>query len=88
LTAIESGRTVALKHWSATEGEITVYEFPVAAYFAADAVRRQFDPSAPAEPDRPPRAFRPVRRVRSVTAAALQRVAEAVEPRPECSPVR
>jgi hypothetical protein len=65
-----------------------VHELPIAAHLATDVVRRQFDPTAPAVPDRPPRAFRPVRRVRSVTAAALQRVADAVEPRPECSPVR
>jgi hypothetical protein len=65
-----------------------MHELPLAAHLAIDVVRRQFDPTAPAEPDRPPRAFRPVRRVRSVTAAALQRAASAVEPRPECSPAR
>ena len=65
-----------------------MYELPIAAHLATDVVRRQFDATAPAEPERPPRAFRPVRRVRAATAAALQRVAHAVEPRPECSPVR
>ncbi|WP_214401946.1 hypothetical protein [Pseudonocardia lacus] len=65
-----------------------MYELPIATHIATDAVRRQFDPAAPAEPDRPPRAFRPVRRVRAATAVALQRVASAVEPRPECNPAR
>jgi hypothetical protein len=65
-----------------------MYEFPVAGQLAADVVRRQFDPTAPAEPDRPPRSHRPVRRARAAAAAALKRAAHAVEPRPECSPAR
>jgi hypothetical protein len=63
-------------------------ELPIATLLATDAVRRQFDPTAPAEPERPPRSFRAVRRARTAAAAALQRAAQALEPGPECTPAR
>jgi hypothetical protein len=61
-------------------------EMPLAALLALDAVRRQFDPGAPAAPDPPRRARRAVRRARLATSSALHHAAQAVEPRPECTP--
>jgi hypothetical protein len=58
---------------------------PVAALFATDLVRRQFDPAAPPEPEPPRRTRRAVRQARLAASTALLRVAHAVEPRPECS---
>jgi hypothetical protein len=61
-------------------------DMPLAAMLATDAMRRQFDPTAPPEPDPPHHARRAVRRARSAASTALLRAARAVEPRPECTP--
>jgi hypothetical protein len=60
-------------------------EMPIAALFATDLVRRQFDPAAEPEPEPPRRAQRAVRQARLAASTALLRAARAVEPRPECS---
>jgi hypothetical protein len=64
-----------------------MYELPLALHQATDAVRSQFDPTAPPEPTRPHRSFRPVRHARAAVAAVLHRAARAVAPAPECAPV-
>jgi hypothetical protein len=61
---------------------------PIAALFATDLVRRQFDPAAEPEPEPPRRARHAVHRARRVASTALLRAAWAVEPPPECSPAR
>jgi hypothetical protein len=62
-----------------------MYELPLALRLATDAVRSQFDPTAPPEPARSHRSFRPVRRARATIAAVLHRAARAAAP-PECTP--
>lgn len=61
-------------------------ELPFATHLAIEAVRCQFDPTAPPERERPRRSFRPVRQARVTIAAVLHRAARAVAPVPECAP--
>lgn len=56
-----------------------MHELPVASHLALEAVRRQFDPTAPAQPDRE---YRLVRQAREAAAAVLMRVARVVAPGP------